>query len=188
MFMVREARAMTKYCKNNHSKTLLDHLTASDIADSVVVYESAFVVWEEEFNMNDTCKTHEEKKAFKSVATLKHHVKRGSRITLFQDGQTKDGKDYFHLLCLKFDKLIKLEKVWDMLSNHWEMYTHKYHAMRYEFENGVHRNHEDETTDDDEEEDCIISLPGEMDEQGSEDDLYCEEKGVNQRNRQQIGV
>ena len=110
----------------------MDRLTASDIAYSVLVYESAFDVWEEEINKNDTCKTHKEKRAFKSTATLKHHVKQGSRVALFQDGWKKDGKEYFHGLCSKYDELIKSEKVWENVRQHWETYTHKYHATRYE--------------------------------------------------------
>ena len=52
--------------------------------------------------------------------------------------------------------MMKLEKVWDMLRNHWEMYTHKYHATKYECENGVHGNHKDEIRDkDDDEEDAL---------------------------------
>ena len=111
--MVGESRGMNKFYKNNHSKTLLDCLTVLDIAYSALVYESAFDVREEEINKNDTCKTRKEKRAFKSTATLKYHVKRGSRIAPFQDGWMKEGKDSFHTLCRKYDKLMKLEKVWD---------------------------------------------------------------------------
>jgi hypothetical protein len=48
--MVGGSRGMTKFYKQNRSKTLLDHLTASDIAYSFLVYESAYDVWEEEIN------------------------------------------------------------------------------------------------------------------------------------------
>ncbi len=178
---------MNKFYKNICSKTLLDRLTASDIAYSVLVYESAFDVWEEEINKNDTCDTCEEKRAFKSTATLKHHVKCGSRIALFHDGWTKEGKDYFHTLCRKYDKLMKLEKVWDNLRQHWETYTHKYHATRYNCENnGVHGSFEVDTGDDNDEEDCVISLPGEFDEQGFEEDLESDDECGTQRKRQRL--
>ena len=146
-------------------------------------------MWEEEITKQDTCETREEKRAFKSTATLKHHVKRGSRIALFQDGWTKEGKEYFRGLCFKYDELMKAEKVWDNVRQHWETYTHKYHATRYECENnGVHGSFDDHTGDDDDEEDCIISLPGEFDEQGFEDDLEDDEDDCsgNQRKRQRI--
>ena len=39
MVMVGGARAMTKYYKNNRGKSLLDRLTVSDIAYSILVYE-----------------------------------------------------------------------------------------------------------------------------------------------------
>ena len=187
--MVGGSRGLNKFYKNNHSKTLLDRLTASDIAYCALIYESAYDVWEEEITKQDTCETREEKRAFKSTATLKHYVKRGSRIALFQDGWTKEGKEYFRGLCCKYDELIKAEKVWDNVRQHWETYTHKYHATRYECENnGVHGSFDDHTGDDDDEEDCIISLPGEFDEQGFEDDLEDDEDDCsgNQRKRQRI--
>ena len=58
--MVEGSREMTKFYNNNRSKTLLDRLTASDIAHSVLVYESAYDVWEEDINKNDTCETRKE--------------------------------------------------------------------------------------------------------------------------------
>ena len=85
---------------------------------------------------------------------------------------------------------MKAEKVWDNVRQHWETYTHKYHATRYECENnGVHGSFDDHTGDNDDEEDCIISfLPGEFDEQGFEDDLEDDEDDCsgNQRKRQRI--
>jgi hypothetical protein len=52
----------------------------------------------------------------------------------------------------------------------------------------VHGSFDDHTGDDDDEEDCIISLPGEFDEQGFEDDLEDDEDDCsgNQRKRQRI--
>ena len=80
---------------------------------------------------------------------------------------------------------MKLEKVWYNLHQHWETYTHKYHATMYECENnGVHGSFEDETGDNNDEEDCIISLPGKFDEQRFEDDLESDDEGGTQRKRQ----
>ena len=82
---------------------------------------------------------------------------------------------------------MKLEKLWDTMHQHWETYTHKYHVTRYECKNdGVHRSFEDETGDDDDEEDCIISLPGEFDKQGFEDDLESDDESGKQRKQQQL--
>ncbi len=46
--VVGGARAMGKYYKQNCGKSLLDKLTVSDIAYSLLVYESSHDVWKEE--------------------------------------------------------------------------------------------------------------------------------------------
>ncbi len=77
---------MTKYYKKHIGNTLLDRFTPSDIAYSVLVYESAYDMWKEEILKCETCQTIEEKQAFQHTALLKYHVKRGTKIALFQDG------------------------------------------------------------------------------------------------------
>ena len=68
-------RAMDKFYKDNRSKTLFDKITASDIAYSVLVYESAIEVWKEDIQKNLACKTTKEQKSFPQMAVLKYHVK-----------------------------------------------------------------------------------------------------------------
>ena len=68
-------RAMDKFYKDNRSKTLFDKITASDIAYSVLVYESAIEVWKEDIRKNLACKTTKERKSFPQTAVLKYHVK-----------------------------------------------------------------------------------------------------------------
>ncbi len=84
--MVGGARSMTKYYKNYNGNTLLDRLTLSDIPYSILVYESAHDIWEEEILKCETCQTIQEKQAFQYTALLKYHVKQGTKIALFQDG------------------------------------------------------------------------------------------------------
>ena len=84
--MVGVARSMTKYYKNYNGNTLLDRMTPSDIPYSVVVYESAHDIWKEEILKSETCHTIHEKKEFQHTASLKYHVKQGTKIALFQGG------------------------------------------------------------------------------------------------------
>ncbi len=84
--MVGGTRSMTKYYKNHTWNTLLDRLTPSNIAYSVLVYENAYDMWKEEILKWETCQTIQEKQAFKHMALLKYHVKQGTKIALFQDG------------------------------------------------------------------------------------------------------
>ena len=90
--MVGGACSMAKYFKNYNGNTLLDRLTPSDIAYSVLLYESAHDMWQEEINKCETCQTIQEKKEFQHTASLKYHVKQGTKIALFQDGWTQEGR------------------------------------------------------------------------------------------------
>ena len=86
---------MTKYYKQNLGKLLLDKLLISDIAYSILVYESAHEVWKEEIVKASTCATAEERKLFKHTSVNKYHVKRGMRLPVYQDGWTNEGNEYF---------------------------------------------------------------------------------------------
>lgn len=52
---------MGKYYKQNKSKMLLDRLTCTDIAYSILVYESARDVWVKEIDKKLTCDTEEQR-------------------------------------------------------------------------------------------------------------------------------
>ena len=161
--MVGGARSMAKYLNNHNGNTLLDRLTPSDIAYSVLLYESAHDMWKEEIHKCETCQTIQEKKEFQHTASLKYHVKRGTKIALFQDGWTQEGRAYFSSLCQVFDELKKSNKIWSSLQDHWKTYTKKYHMMGVE--ESIHNNDfgkvdcgdEEESNDDD----CMVLLPGE---------------------------
>ena len=83
--LVGGTRALTKYYKIYYRKTLLDRLSLSDIAYSVLIYESVYDMWAKDIIKSETCVTIQEKKAFQHKAVLKYHVKQGTRIALFQN-------------------------------------------------------------------------------------------------------
>ena len=66
-------------------KKLLDRLSLSDIAYSVLTYESAYDTWAEEIITSERCVTIQDKKAYQHKAVLKYHVKQGTCIALFQN-------------------------------------------------------------------------------------------------------
>ena len=68
--MVGGARSMTKYYKNYNGNTLLDRLTTSDIAYSVLVYESAHDMRKKVILKSETCHTIQEKKEFQRTESL----------------------------------------------------------------------------------------------------------------------
>jgi len=129
--MVGGAKAMGKYYKANKGKTLLDKLTVSDIAYSIMVYENSYDVWMEEIVKAVTCENDEEKRAFKRVAVNKYHVKRGSRIALYQDGWTSEGHEYFGSICAEIRDMMKAGELWSTLKSHWATYAKKYHKYSY---------------------------------------------------------
>lgn len=171
--VVGGARAMGKYYKNNRGKTLLDKLTVSDIAYSLLVYESAHDVWEEELNKTKTCTTAEEKRLYQGIATNKYHVKRGARLPLYQDGWTNEGKEYYKDLCEEFRKMMNNKELWNTIKEHWQVYTKKFHKYTNVMNKGDNVgiestvNKENEVNDNDNDDDaCIVSLPGELDNIG----------------------
>ncbi len=110
--MVGGARSMTKYYKKHIGNTLSDRLTPLDIAYSVLVYENLHDMWKEEIFKCEKCQTIQEKKAFQHTASLKYHVKQGTKIALLQDIWTQEGRTYFSSLCQEFDALKKSNKIW----------------------------------------------------------------------------
>ncbi len=78
--MVGGARSMTKYYKNYNGNTLLDRLTPSDIAYSVLVYYNSYDMWKDEIFKCETCQTVQEKQAFQHTASMKYHVKQGKKL------------------------------------------------------------------------------------------------------------
>ena len=103
---------MTKYYKNHIGNTLLDRLTPSDSAYSVLVHENSYDMWKEEILKCEKCQTVQAKQAFQHTALLKYHVKQGTKIALFQDGWTQEGITYFSFLCQGFNALKKSNKIW----------------------------------------------------------------------------
>ena len=90
---------MAKCYKTNNGKKLLDRLTPSDIAYSILVYESAYDTWAEDIIKSKQFVTIQKKKAFQHTAILKYHVKQGTHIALFLDGWTNEGRAYYKYLC-----------------------------------------------------------------------------------------
>ena len=129
--IVGGSKAIAEYKKLNKGKTLLDQVTVSDIAYSMLVYESSYNDWMEEIFKEETCTTREEKKAFKNVANNKYHVQREARLAVFADGWTGEGRDHFNTLCHEVEDMMKSKELWSTLQLHWDVYTKKNHKYSY---------------------------------------------------------
>jgi hypothetical protein len=171
--VVGGARAMGKYYKQNRGKSLLDKLTVSDIAYSLLVFESSHDVWKEEILKAKTCATAEEKKSFEHTAVNKYHVKRGTRLPVYQDGWTSEGQEYFKTLCGEVDAIKRNNELWTCLKVHWATYVRKYHnTFTYQAMVESDEGEKENNTNNDSDEDCLVSLPGEL---GVEEEMALNE-------------
>lgn len=171
------AKGVAKWCKNNQGKTLLDRLTVSDIAFSMLMYENdAYDVWTEEVIKATTCATEAEQEAFTTVACNKYHVQRGAGLALYQDGWTSDGREYFRNICQEIEDMKNTSELWSALKLHWAVYVKKYHKYSYVCKNVSADNVDGEESlndenEEDDDDDCIVSLPGEV-SYDDDDDLF----------------
>ena len=121
---------INKYIKTNRNKTLLDKVTASDIAYTILVCENSKEVWDEEIQIKSECKTKEEIKKATRTAKPKYHEGRGKRLKRYEDGWTKEGVAYFRDMCVAF-KNLKNHHLWNHLQVHWSTYMKRYYDTNY---------------------------------------------------------
>jgi hypothetical protein len=109
--------------KLNRSKTFLDKVTASDIANTIPVYENTKEVWEEDLQIKADSRTDEERRN----AMHKYHIGKGKWLKRFGNGRTDNGWQYYQEL-LRIFKELKLSDVWNTLQDHWKLYQKKHYA------------------------------------------------------------
>jgi hypothetical protein len=73
---------------------LLDRITPSDIAYTIILYEIHINVWREELDINATSKTKEERQSAKRHQKPRYHHASGKRIKRYSDGWTNACKEY----------------------------------------------------------------------------------------------
>ncbi len=90
----------------NRNKTLLDKLTSSDIAYTILIYENSKEVWDEEIHIKLTSKSKDEVKKASRTAKPKYHKGRGQRFKCYDDGWTMEGVTYYKELLREWDSLL----------------------------------------------------------------------------------
>ena len=121
---------IAKWMRMNRNKTLLDKLTASDIAYTILICENSKDVWDEELQIKSTSKSKDEVKKASRTAKPKYHKGRGQRFKRFEDGWTKEGVTYYKELCTIFQSL-KNHVAWNQIIVHWHSYKKKHHETIY---------------------------------------------------------
>ena len=129
-------RELDSYFKSNRDKTLLDRVTPSDIAYAVLLFENGADVWDEYLKIKQTCFTPLEKKNYKRTAQQLYHSQRGTRITLYGEGWTDQGKGYHGEIERGIVKMKKTEKLWNNLYAHWKSYAKEHSKNTYERDMG----------------------------------------------------
>ena len=179
---------LSQWCKSHRSKTILEKITASDIAYTILVYESSCEVWEEELTIKENAFNDEVRRTMIREKKPKYHGGRGKRVRRFGDGWTESGREYYRHLLGVFQSL-KFNKKWKTLEDHWKSYQMKHYKKgdteRNEMEGG-----EDEGCDNQsDEEDWQIEIAeddegGELNDEMSDNDEDEDEEPP--RNRQRI--
>ena len=141
-----------RWKKSHQTKTLLDKISASDIAYTILVYENSKEVWEEEIMIKAQDKTEEEKKKAERRQNPKYHEGKGMRLKRFGDGWTDEGRKYYQELLRTFQDL-KSSVFWDVsLQGYWNEYQIKHYGRtRVDYINTESDIDEDEDEDEPEE-------------------------------------
>ncbi len=111
-----------RWKKSHQIKTLLDKISALDIAYTILVYENSKEVWEGKLLINKRAKTDEERKNKERRHNPRYHEGRGKRLKRYGDGWTEEGRHYYHEL-LKTIQDLKSSVFWDeSLQGYWNNY------------------------------------------------------------------
>ena len=86
------------FFKNHPTNTLLDLLTSADVAYSILVYESCNVYWSDLYRKESGQEGVE-------LSQPKYHEKRGAKMTMFADGWTQEGHEYYREIHEQIRKL-----------------------------------------------------------------------------------
>jgi hypothetical protein len=121
------------------------------------------------------------------VAENKYHVQRGTRLPMYRDGWTSEGRAYFDTICGEIRNMMGCEKLWSTLKSHWETYGKKYHKYSYVLkEVNTNIGQDVAESEDDDDDNCVVYLPGDDDD--NDDDDGGDEQGREKRQRQMWAV
>ena len=169
--------------KSNRTKTLLDKVTASDIAYTILVYENSNEVWKEELQIRATSTTNDDRRKATREKKPRYHEGRGKRLKRYGDGWTDHGREYYQQLLGNFKNLKNCD-VWNTLQDYWKLYEKKQYNKgndNQDDDNGGH----DEECDESDEEDWRMEVEDNVECDGI-DDILSDNEGEPQRNRQRM--
>ena len=89
---------LSQWRKLNRTKTILDKITASDIAYTILVYENSKEVWDEEIEIRENMTNDNERRKVIRHKKPKYHEGRGKQLKRFGDGWLDTGWEYYREL------------------------------------------------------------------------------------------
>ena len=114
------SRELKKFCVLYPGKTLLDKMTASDIAFAILCYENGVDVWLERIKMKRM--SNMEREAFEKSASLKYHHQPGTKLKAYEDGWTEEGVKYYEEKMGVVKGIMANVPLWEHVKVHWKTY------------------------------------------------------------------
>ena len=114
------SRELKKFCVLYPGKTLLDKMTASDIAFAILCYENGVDVWLERIKMK--CMNNVDREAFEKTASLKYHHPPGTTLKAYEDGWTAAGVQYYEEKVRVVKGIMANGPLWENVKVHWKTY------------------------------------------------------------------
>jgi len=114
------SRELKKFCVLYPGKTLLDKMTASDIAFAILCYENGVDVWLERIKMKRM--NNVDREAFEKTASLKYHHQPGTKLKAYEDGWTEEGVQYYEELVINVKGIMGNKPLWENVKVHWKTY------------------------------------------------------------------
>jgi len=114
------SRELKKFCVLYPGKTLLDKMTASDIAFAILCYENGVDVWLERIKMKRM--NNVDRESFEKTASLKYHHQPGTKLKAYEDGWTEEGVQYYEEMVRVVKGIMGNKPLWENVKVHWKTY------------------------------------------------------------------
>ena len=114
------SRELKKFCVLYPGKTLLDKMTASDIAFAILCYENGVDVWLERIKMKRM--NNVDRESFEKTASLKYHHQPGTKLKAYEDGWTEEGVQYYEEMVINVKGIMGNKPLWENVKVHWKTY------------------------------------------------------------------
>ena len=88
-------RVLGSWIKDHPSKTLLDKLITCSMTYAVLIYENTKDLWVENEDIKKEYMAKDQRKNAPRIKVPKYQVKNGTKLPLYADGLTDEGRLYF---------------------------------------------------------------------------------------------